>query len=359
METDQDIEKKKWGTIIIGSGQAGLAAGYYLSKLNEDFIIIDAAKKVGDSWRQRWDSLSLFTPSQYDGLPGFPYPSQRGTLPSKDQMADYLAEYAKRFNLPIRMEVKVNHLSRSQSGFQIMTTRGVLNSDRVIIATGTNPSPRIPDFANELDERIHQIHSSQYLNPDSLPPGDVLVVGAGTSGMEIAIELSRTRHTFIAGHPTFHIPDPIFRYAGRPYWWFINHILTVNTPIGRKAKKSIVKGGGPLISVSVADLNVAGVERVPRVAGTENGQPKLEDGRLIPVSIIIWATGFKPDFSWIDMNVTDDNGWPVNYRGVSPTIDGMYFMGMLFQYGLTSGLVGGVGRDASYISKHIHQHLHN
>ena len=278
-------------------------------------------------------------------------------MPSKTEIADYLEKYSEKFNLPVRLEEKVIHLSRTQPGFEITTTKDILKCDKVIIATGTNPLPRIPEFAKDLDENIHQIHSSQYLNPDSLPKGSILVVGAGTSGVEIAIELAKSRHTLISGHPTFHIPDPVFRYAGRLYWWFANNILTVNTPIGRKTKKSIVKGGGPLINVSVKDLIAAGVKQVPRVAGVESGQPKLEDGRMVKVSSIIWATGYKPDFSWIGLKVTDEkNGWPMTKRGVSIEVKGMYFIGMLFQYGLTSGLIGGVGRDAAFIVKHIHQH---
>lgn len=349
--------KVKWGTIIIGAGQAGLAAGYHLLKSGEDFLILDAAKNIGDSWRKRWDSLRLFTPSQYDGLPGFSFPAPRNTMPSKDEMADYLEKYAEKFKLPVRMGVKVNHLSKSESGFEVNTTDFVFKCDKVIVATGTNPIPRIPAFAKDLDKNVHQIHSSQYLNPDSLPSGKVLVVGAGTSGVEIAIELAKSRPTLISGHPTFHIPEPVFRYAGRLYWWFVSNILTVRTPIGRKAKKSIVKGGGPLVNVSVKDLVAAGVEQVPRVAGVENGNPKLEDERKLVVSSIVWATGFKPDFSWIDLKITDEkNGWPKTNRGVSTEIEGLYFIGMLFLYGLTSGLVGGVGRDAAFIAKHIQQH---
>jgi putative flavoprotein involved in K+ transport len=357
METINVGEKAKWKIIIIGSGQAGLATGYHLLKAKEDFLIIDAVERVGDSWRKRWDSLRLFTPSQYDGLPGYSFPKSRGTMPTKDEMADYLEKYAERFNLPVKLEVKVNKLSHTQSGFKITTDKGILECEKVIVATGTNPLPRIPEFSKDLDKSIHQIHSSQYINPDSLLSGNVLVVGAGTSGVEIAIELAGSRHTLISGHPTFHIPDPVFRYAGSLYWWFVSNIITVRTPLGRKAKKSIVKGGGPLINVSVKDLVAAGVEQVPRMAEVENGQPKFEDGRKVIVSSIVWATGFKPDFSWIDLKVTDENnGWPVTNRGVSPGIEGLYFIGMLFQYGLTSGLVGGVGRDAAFIARHIHQH---
>jgi putative flavoprotein involved in K+ transport len=358
MNGDKINEKEKWQTIIIGAGQAGLAAAYYLQRESVDFVIIDAVEKVGDSWRTRWDSLHLFTPAQYDGLPGLPYPAARGTFPTKDEMAEYLKKYALDFDLPVRLKEKVTRLAQNHTGFEITTTRGMLKCDNVIVATGTNPHPRIPGFSIEIDKSIHQIHSSQYINPDSLTKGNTLVVGAGTSGMEIAIELAGSRHTLISGHPTFHIPDPLFRYAGRFYWWFINNIITVNTPIGRNAKKSILKGGGPLIRVSVKDLITAGVEQVPRVTAVENGLPRLEDGRVMSVSSIVWATGFKPDFSWIDLKVTDEKtGWPLTDRGVSTVTRGMYFIGMLFQYGLTSGLVGGVGRDAAFIAKHIRKQI--
>jgi putative flavoprotein involved in K+ transport len=347
-------EKLIWSIIIIGAGQAGLAAGYYLSKAGEDFVIIDSVKKIGDSWRKRWDSLTLFTPSQFDGLPGLSFPKARGTMPSKDEMADYLEKYAEKFNLPIRLEENVKHLSRIQSGFEINTVKGILKCDKVIIATGTNPLPRIPEFAKDLDKSIYQVHSSQYISPDKLPSGNVLVVGAATSGVEIAIELAGSRQTFISGQPTYHIPDAIFRYASRPYWWFASNILTVNTPIGRRARKNLLKGGGPLVGVSVKDLVDSGVRQIPRMSGVENGQPKFTDGITVNVSSIIWATGFKADFSWIDLNVTDEkNGWPLTKRGVANEAKGMYFMGMMFQYSRTSGLVGGVGKDAAYIAKHI------
>jgi putative flavoprotein involved in K+ transport len=348
------MDKKNWGTVIIGAGQAGLAVGYFLSKINEDFIIIDEEEKVGDSWRHRWDSLLLFTPSQYDGLPGFPFPLKRGKYPSKEEMAGYLETYAAEFNLPVQLNTKVTHISISNH-FEISTSEGMLTCDRVVIATGTNPLPRIPEFAAELDQNIFQIHSSGYINPGSVPAGDVLVVGAGTSGIEIAIELSKSRKVYISGKPTFHIPDAIFRYGGRLYWWLINHLITIKTPVGRKARQSILKGGSPLIRVSAAELDKAGVERLPRVAGIKDEKPFLEDGRIIPVTSIVWATGYKPDFSWIDPIVTDETGWPVTKRGLSISVQNMFFIGMLFQYGLTSGLVGGVGRDAAYIGKLIHQ----
>jgi len=349
------MEKEKFSTVVIGAGQAGLAAGYFLKKQNEDFIILDQGQQVGDSWRHRWDSLRLFTPSQYDGLPGFPFPAIRGTFPTKENMADYLLDYTAKFSLPVQLNTKVLELLKTSDGYEIITSGRRLYSDFVIVATGTNPVPYIPEFAKKLDRKIVQIHSSAYKNPQQFPASNTLVVGAGTSGVEIAIELSKSRKTMLSGSPTPHIPDFVFRYAGRLYWWFAHHVLTLNTPIGHKVRKKIHSSGAPLISVSIDDVINANVEHVPRMKGAHNGLPQLENDRIVSVDSIVWATGYRPDFSWIKIDLNCDKGWPQNRRGVSEDTKGLYFIGMLFQFGLTSGLVGGIGRDAAFVVNHIHR----
>jgi len=347
------MDKKNWSTIIIGAGQAGLAAGYYLKKTGEDFIILDEKARIGDSWRLRWDSLKLFTPAQYDGLPGFPFPSPYGTCPGKNEMADYLEKYAEKFAIPVQTNTKVVELSKVSDYFEVTTSTGKFQSNNIIVTTGTNPVANIPSFAKELNKEIIQVHSSNYKNPQSFMAESTLVVGAGVSGVEIALELSVSRKVIISGNPTPHIPDVIFKYAGKPYWWFANHILTTGTPIGRKVKQKILHGGAPLISVSFDDIKNAGIEHLPRLSGIKNGFPQLEDGQVIQISSIVWATGFKPDFSWVKLDITDDTGWSVTKRGVIDKFKGLYFIGMLFQYGLTSGLVGGVGRDAEFVVNHL------
>jgi putative flavoprotein involved in K+ transport len=344
--------KQHWDTIVIGGGQAGMATGYQLTRLERDYLILDERERVGDVWRQRWDSLQLFTPAQYDGLAGMPFPAPRGSFPTKDQLADYLEAYASQHRLSIRRGVRVERLARQGSGFELATSAGRFTADQVVVATGTHPVPRIPELAVDLDPAIHTIHSSRYRNPRSIPEGDVLVVGSGTSGVEIALELARTHRTVIAGRPTPHIPDPLLRHAGGLYWWFINNVLTIKTPIGRKARHSVLRGGGPLIRISTSELEAAKVERVPRVVGATGGLPRLEDGRVLSVSTVVWATGYRPDFRWIELAVTDDLGWPVAPRGIS-RVAGLYFVGMPFQYGLTSGLVGGVSRDAEFVARAI------
>jgi len=349
-----EINKDRWDTIVIGAGQAGLAVSYYLKKAGIDHIVLDSNSRTGDTWRNRWDSLKLFTPAEHDSLPGLPFPAPRGTFPGKEEMASYLENYADKFKLPVAAGIKVKKLISKNSHMVLEHSGGVLSAEKVVVATGTNPVPNIPKFAKDIAPEINQIHSSQYKNPDSLPDSETLVVGCGTSGAEIAIELAGTRPVKISGKPTPHIPDAVLKYLGEPYWWFVSNIVTVKTPIGRKAKKSILKGGAPLIRISVKHLEKAGVERLPKVKGINNGLPVLENGRTVSVSNIVWATGYKPDFSWIDAgeNIFDDKGWPVTQRGV-PAVKNLFFAGMLFQYGLTSGLVGGVGRDAEFIVNKI------
>lgn len=348
-----DLEKRHWRTLVVGGGQAGLAVGYYLAQQGDDFAILDAAARTGDSWRQRWDSLRLFTPAKHDGLPGMPFPAPPDGLPTRDEMADYLAAYAARFELPVRHGVRVERLQRTAGGYRLETSGGVLTAERVVLATGTQPVPRVPSFASALDPAIHQVHASAYRNPASLPGADVLVVGAGTSGVELAVELAATRPTRLAGKPTPHIPDALLRYAGGLYWWFVSHVLTTRTPMGRKARPKVRGGGAPLIRISSRELAAAGVERVPRVTGVKDGRPQLADGRVLDVSTIVWATGYRPDFSWVDFPLTDESGWPAGDRGVSSLAPGVYFVGVPFQYGLTSGLVGGVGRDAAHVAQHL------
>jgi len=339
--------------VVVGGGQAGLAVARSLLERDLECRVLDAEARVGDQWRRRWDSLQLFTPAQHDGLPGMPFPAPRGAFPTKDEVADYLEAYARHFELPIRHGVRVERLSRGPEGFTLHTSAGTLSADRVVLATGTHPAPRVPSFSGELNPAIHQLHAAAYRNPAALPAGDVLVVGAGTSGVEIAVELARHRRTFIAGRPTPHIPDPLLRYAGDLYWWFINAALTVRTPAGRKARSRVRGGGAPLIRVSGADLDAAGVTRLPRVTGVSGGRPRLEDGRVIEVATVLWATGYRPDFGWIDFPITDESGWPAGERGVSSLAPGLCFVGMPFQYGLTSGLLGGVGRDAAFVAEWI------
>ena len=343
-------------TIVIGGGQAGLAAGYFLAQKGDRFTILDENRRTGESWRNRWDSLRLFTPSKYNSLPGMPFPKPDFYFPTKDEVADYLEAYAGQFHLPVQHGVKVRALTRSEQGYRLSTSAGSLEARNVIVATGPYQKPHTPAFASELDPAILQAHSSAYCNPQQIPVQNVLVVGAGNSGAEIALELARAgKRVWLAGRDVGRIPaDKLGRlFAGRLYWWFISRVLSESTPIGRKMRSNVHDHGTPLIRASRQEVIDAGVESTPRVSGVLSGKPGLEDGRSLPVEGVIWATGFRPDFKWIDLPAFDEGGYPRHQRGIVPGAPGLCFVGLLFQTALSSALLGGVGAEAGFIVRQM------
>ena len=357
MERRADTDQ--FETIIIGGGQAGLATGYQLARLGRPFVILDASDRVGDSWRHRWDSLRLFTPARYDSLPGMSFPAPDLSYPTKDQTAGYLEAYAANFDLPVRTGVRVDRLFKEEGRF-VATAGGLrFEADNVVVASGAYHTPRVPDFARKLDPAIVQLHSSQYRGPSQLREGGVLVVGAGNSGAEIAVELSRHHRTWLSGRDTGQEPTRAGSLPDRllmPIMWFLaSRVANVKTPIGRKVRDRFLDPprGIPLGRVRRKDFTAAGIERVPRTAEVRDGYPVLEDGRILDVSNVIWCTGFVPDFSWIDLPILDRNGFPIHTRGVVESQPGLYFMGLLFLSTLSSALLGGVGRDAEHIANHL------
>jgi putative flavoprotein involved in K+ transport len=350
-------------TVIIGGGQAGLAVGYHLARRGRRFVILDANQRIGDAWRHRWDSLRLFTPARYDGLPGWPFPAPGWSFPTKDELGDYLEAYAARFALPVRTGVRVDRLSREGDRYVVAAGTTRLVADQVVVAAGAYQRPRVPTFAAELDPGVVQLHSSQYRDPSRLREGGVLVVGAANSGAEIALEVARTHRTWLSGRHPGQVPFRPDGWLGRllvPVLVFLStHLLTVKTPMGRAVRRRLrVEGGGvargqPLGRVRLEDLDAAGIARVPRTAGARGGRPVLEDGGVLEVANVLWCTGFVPDFDWIDLPVFAEAGGPVHDRGVVRSEPGLYFVGLVFQYALASSLVGGVGRDAEHIAEHI------
>ncbi len=348
---------ERYETVIVGGGQAGLAVGYHLASGGGSFVILDANPRVGDAWRTRWDSLRLFTPAGYDGLPGWPFPAKPYSFPTKDEMADYLEAYAARFELPVRTGISVDGLTRE--GDRYVVTAGDLRfeADHVVVASGAYQIPKIPAFAAEIDPGIVQFHSRDYRSPTQLREGDVLLVGAGNSGAEIGFEVSRSHRTWLAGPDTGHIPVrhggtsarlvfPLVRLVG-------HHVLTKGTPIGRKVVPKRLAHGDPLIRVRPKDIAAAGIERVPRVVEVRGGLPVLEDGRVLDVANVIWCTGFRQDFSWIDLPVFDGDGRPIHDRGIVASEPGLSFVGLPFQYSLSSDVLPSRMRDAGYVAKRI------
>ena len=353
-----DRMSEHFDTVIVGGGQAGLTAGYYLSQQDGSFVILDANERVGDAWRKRWDSLRLFTPARFCGIPGMRHDAPRWSYPTKDEMADYLERYAEHFQLPVRNGVNVDALTKSNGRFVVSAGTERYEADNVVIATGAHRIPKVPPFAGELDPRIVQLHSSEYRGPSQLQDGDVLLVGAGNSGAEIAFELAATRRCVLVGRHPGEIPVPHGTFRARlgfRVFRFVGHrVLRVDTRLGRRAGPKVVVNGPPLIRRRTNDLEAAGVEIVRgRVVGVHDGRPVLDDGRTLDVANVIWCTGFRDDYSWIDLPVLDDDGRPKHYRGVVESIPGLYFLGLIFQYSLSSDVLPNAGRDAAYITKEI------
>ena len=355
------MKTERVDTVVIGGGQAGLAVGYYLARQKQNFIILDAHGRAGDSWRKRWDSLHLFTPTGFNDLPGmsFPKSADADRFPTKDEMADYLESYVARFQLPMLFNTRVNELAREGDSYLIAAGTLRLKANHVIVATGAHPTPQVPVIASQLDPTINHFHSVAYRNPRQLWDGAVLVVGAGNSGIEIALELASRHSVWLAGRDTGFIPASYGKFSyelGVILFKTLMRRLTVDTPPGQwivqRARKFM--GGHPVVGVTPDDILRAGIQRVSRVAGVSRGRPALEDGRVLDVDNVIWATGFGRDYDWIKLPIFDAKGDPIHHRGVVQTEAGLYFTGLPFQSSVLSGLVAGADVDAKYIAKQIH-----
>jgi putative flavoprotein involved in K+ transport len=351
------MDVERFETVIVGAGQSGLAAGYHLARRGIPAVVLDANERVGDSWRNRWDSLRLFTPARYDGLPGMRFPAPDWTFPTKDEMADYLEAYADRFELEVRPRMSVNRLSRDGDRYVLTSGDRRFEADRVVVASGAFRTPKVPPFAFDLDPGIVQLHSADYRNVGQLAPGGVLVVGLGNSGAEIGAEVARSAPTWVSGTPSAQLPfrhGPLAaRTVFRAVRFFGHHVLTRRTPIGRRRGPILATKASPLIRVKTRDLAALGAGLVPRVAGVRDGLPLLEDGRTLEVANVVWCTGFRGDFPWIDLPVFDDAGMLRHDRGIVRSEPGLSFVGLPFQYALSSDVIAGVGRDAEHVARHV------
>ncbi|HET9309859.1 MAG TPA: NAD(P)-binding domain-containing protein [Actinomycetota bacterium] len=352
-------DTERFDTIVVGGGNAGLAAGYYLRQRGADFVILDGGERVGDSWRRRWDSLRLFTTARYSALPGMRLPIPPSAQATKDDMADYLESYVERMELPVRTGVRVDRLERRDGRFLLTAGEHQLEAASVVVATGSNRDPLFPSFSRELDPSIRQLHSSEYRNPSQLRNGGVLVVGAGNSGADIAIELVNDRTTWLSGPDTGHIPFDVDRWFARHVAFHVVrfvgvHVLTIRTPIGRRVRAS-EKKGDPLVRVKPRWLEAAGVERVPRTVGAVEGRPQLEDGRVLDVQNVVWCTGFRKDLSWIHLPIFDERGEVRHEIGVAVDEPGLAFVGLPFQFSFASEVLPGMNRDAWYVVQRLMQ----
>ena len=358
----QDLSRETFHTIVIGGGQAGLSVGYYLARQRRPFVILDASDRVGDAWRKRWDSLRLFTPAAFDGLVGMKFPAAPFSFPTKDAMADYLEEYARRFQLPVRSGVRVDRLTRLGEKYLVDAGPHRLEANHVVVAMSSYQVPRVPAFATDLRADIVQLPSTEYRSLRQLKPGGVLLVGAGNSGAEIALEVAREHPTWVSGRDTGHVPfridGPAARYLLLRFLFRVvfHRVLTVGTPIGRAARRRMFSQGGPLIRVKPSQLAAAGVQRVPRVRGVVNGLPVLDDGCALDVANVIWCTGFGNGLSsWIDLPIFEPDGEPRHKSGIAIDEPGLYFVGLHFLHSMSSTMIHGIARDAKRVADLIDQ----
>jgi len=348
--------------VIIGAGQAGLSVAYYLQQRKIDALVIERFANVGDTWRQRYDSLMLFTPSQYSGLPAFPVPLPPDRYLTKDQIANYFEAYSKWFHFDIALSTTVNRVARSGDFFEVHTSTGIVKTKAVVAATSALNGPYIPEFAANLNPRIFQIHSSSYRNPDQLPPGDVLVVGVGNSGAQIAEELAATREVYMSFENMAKV-RPQRRLGMDIFWWAKvtgqwGKVVKSNRPeqiseSANRIEKKRLRRSMALIGSALPKLLEDGrIKRKGRAVAARNGNIVFADSSELAPTNIVWGTGFSHDFDWIDLPTFDHSGFPLHTRGVSQE-PGLYFIGLPFLHTLTSTVIGYVGEDAKYLVSQI------
>ena len=343
------MDEMRYDVAVIGAGQAGLAIGRALAEQERRFVVLEAADSVGSAWRKRWDSLVLFTPSRYDALPGLAFPGDPDGHPTRDEVAAYLERYAKHFELPVELSTPVRWLSKDADGFVLDADGSAIRADAVVVATGPFQSPIVPPFAGGLAADVFQTHSAGYRRPADLPEGRVLVVGGGNTGFQIAKEVAGSREVHLAiGSRQTPLPQ---RLLGRDVFWWLTKLgllsKTVDSRLGRRAR-----GRDTLIGSSPREVKRHGVAVRPRAVGAEGRAVRFADGSHIEVDAVIWATGYGPDHSWIELPITGDDGCLRHRRGVSD-VPGLYFLGLSWQHTRGSALLGFVADDAAFIAGRI------
>jgi putative flavoprotein involved in K+ transport len=344
-----DNTSERYEVAVIGAGQAGLAIGHLLTLQGRRFVILEAEASVAPAWRTRWESLVLFTPRRYDSLPGQAFPGDPDGYPTRDEVVAYLDGYAEAQALPVQLGSAVRSLTKKGEAFELVFDDRTVEANQVVVATGPFQRPRLPQFANDLDPDVFQIHSANYCAPADIPQGTVLVVGGGNTGYQIARELASTHnvHLAVGGRQT---PLPQKLLGRDLFWWLVKTKLLMTTVESRLGKKLSTRD--TLIGSSPRALKKAGVEMRPRATGASERIVTFADGSDLSVDAVIWATGFELDHSWIEPAVKNENGAIQHRRGVT-TVEGLYFLGLPWQHTRGSALLGWVKDDAEYIAEKI------
>ena len=341
--------------IIVGAAQAGLSMAYELKQLNKKILILDKESEVGASWLRRWDSLKLFTPTEFNNLKGLEFPAKKGHYPNKYEVADYFKKYVAKFNFPLQLNTLVEHIDKKDGIFKLTTDDGDFFAYQVIIATGPFHIPYTPRFSEKIDSDIYQSHSNYYKNPDKLNDGPSLVVGAGDSGYQILDEISEyTNHkVYFAGDTNVStLPQEIM---GKTLWWWFTKLGYLDFSKKSWFGKYISQGKQPIIGTDVKGiLKRKNVIPVGKCLNAEENTIVTEKKEINDIENIVWATGYRPNFTWIDGLELDKDGYPIHERGVS-NIKGLYFIGLPWLHTRGSATLGGIKKDATYLSEFIQQ----
>ena len=318
-----------YDAIVIGGGQAGLSIGHFLARSRRSFVILERANEIAPAWRERWDSLKLFTPRRYDALPGMPFPGDPDGYPGRDEVSAYLRSYATEFDLPVKLDCPVHTLRRGGDGrFEAELDDEILTADQVIVATGPFQDPRVPDFASDLAADVMQMHSTAYRVPADLPKGTIAVVGGGNTGFQIAEELASTRDVHLAiGRRQVPLPQ---RFLGRDVFWWLSKTRLIEKSIETRLAKRMSQKD-TLVGSKPSSSRKLGVTLHPRAVSVSGHSICFEDGSSLDVDGVIWATGFRSDYSWIDLPILDGDGRVKHQRGVTD-VAGLYFLGLQWQW---------------------------
>jgi putative flavoprotein involved in K+ transport len=337
--------------VVVGGSQAGLAMAWHLARQGLGFVVLEAGPEVGHVWRSRWDSLKLFTPSQYDALPGMAFPGPADTYPTKDPVADYLQAYAAAFDLPVRLNARVTSLVQTDGGFEVQAAGQTYRAGQVVVATGPFQVPFVPPQARGLDPAVAQVHSAAYRNPQALPEGPVLVVGGGNSGFQIAEELAATRQVDLSIATRY--PMLPQRLAGRDLFWWLTRLGVMRVTAGSRLGRRVQARGEFIIGTNRRRLERAGVRFRPRLVDAEGRIVRFADHRLLEdVGVVVWATGYRPDYGWLHIPGVVREGHVVHRRGVTE-VPGLYFLGLSWQHTRGSALLGFVNDDATFLADRI------
>lgn len=350
IDSAEGASREHLDVAVVGGGQAGLAMGYYLREQGLRFAIFEGSDSIAPAWRERWDSLTLFTPRRYSALPGLRFPGDPDGYPSRDEVIAYLEEYARTFDLPIELNSRVRRLTKENGSFVLDVDGQTVIADQVVVATGPFQTPSVPEIADKLDAEVWQVHSTSYRRPSDVPEGTVLVVGGGNTGFQIAKELSATHEVFLSvGSKQKPLPQ---RIAGRDLFWWLTktHLLstTVESRLGRKLRYR-----DTLIGSSPRELKGKyGVELKPRATDANGRTVRCGDGGSVEVDAVIWATGYRSDLSWIDLPILGSNEGLRHRRGVTD-VPGLYFLGLTWQWTRGSALIGWVKDDAAFLVERL------